>query len=138
VIGGAAGVDDLEAVVVLLVQRDVAVAEDDDVVVGEPATHAGQAAVAGARVVDDADPDTGDGHAELVGEPALEVPVVVAQDDVDGRADGLQLVERVGVAEVAGVDDRRGALEVVDDRGGEPASALGEVGVAQEGDPRVG
>ena len=50
-LGRAAGVEDLEAVR-LFVERQVAVAEDDRVGVGEAAAHAGEAALRRAGVVD--------------------------------------------------------------------------------------
>src|SRR4051794_15198645 len=55
-VGGRAGVEDLEAVfVVLLVERDVGVAEDDRPRFREALAHADEAAGARARVVDDGD-----------------------------------------------------------------------------------
>ena len=96
-----------------LVPRDVAVAEDDDVGVGEPAAQPTGPAGGLAAVVDHGDSHPVDVHDERLGEDPHQVPVVVAQHGVD-RGEAAQLVEDLAGHDVAGVQDQVGPPEVVE------------------------
>ena len=97
-VGGAAGVEDLEAVA-LLVQRDVRVAEDDGVGVGEARAQAVEPAGRRAGVVDHRDPRAVRLDDARLGEPRRQRRLVdVAVHRADGRAERLELVETSAVA----------------------------------------
>ena len=95
-VGGAAGVEDLEAVV-LLVKRDVRMAEDHGVALGELHPHPPQAPVRLARVVDEPDPRAGCLHDLALGKRPAEVRRVdVAVDGGKRRAQRSQLLQDFG------------------------------------------
>jgi hypothetical protein len=104
-LGGTAGIEDPEAVA-LLVQRHVGVAEDDDVGLGEPGSQALQAALRRACVVDHTQNYVLELERDLLGQLAAKLRTV---DVAVNGGDGSQLTqvhEHGWSAEVSRVDDQ--------------------------------
>src|SRR3954465_12990294 len=102
-LGRRAGIEEDLAVDAFGVPRDVAVAENDDVGVGEATVHAVCAPGAGTAVVHHADPHALDLEALFDGKRAPEVDVVVAEHRIH-RCEAPEVVEYVGSHQVAGME----------------------------------
>ena len=134
-VGGAAGVEDLEALGVGLVQRDVRVAEDHRVRVGEALAHPGETIVGGTAVVGHGDlralgvdqPRRGQQRLQLCG-------VGVAVDRLDRRSDGLQLLEHRALHQVTRVEDQIGGAHALERGLRQRAVAARQVGVGDDRD----
>src|SRR5919112_1222991 len=107
-LGRAARVQDLEAVVALLVQRHVRMAEHDDVgALAEARPHPPEATGARSRVVHHPDAGAlGLYHALLREQPAQLHAVHVAVHAEDGRADCLELAKHLEGREIARVKEK--------------------------------
>ena len=133
-----AGVEDLE-VPASLVERQVRVAEEDPVHLGEPPTQPLEPPPRGAGVVDQREAhslalDHLLGGQELPQLAAVHVPV----NRLDGRADRAEVIEDAALAEVAEVDDEVRALELGDAAAWELPADTRHVGVAEDRDPQAG
>jgi hypothetical protein len=95
-----------------LVDRLMAMTEDDERGIREPALNTGGATGRGSGVVDHPDTDAVEIQCERLGEDADECGVVVAEHGVDRREPG-ELVEQVARQHVTGVQDHVRALQLV-------------------------
>ena len=107
--------------------------EDEHVNVREGGCHALVATSARPRVVDDGQAQAVQVSAGHLGQPCLQLRPVVVADDAD-HAGGplLQPVEEVQLDPVAGVDDDVGPGDLVPDRSGQVAGALGDMCVGEQ------
>jgi hypothetical protein len=105
-LGGATGVQELEAVGRLLVERHVRVAEDHEIgAFPEAAPHPLEAAGARSGVVQHRDANALHLHHPLHWQQATEIGAVhVPMDAGDRRADGLEVAQHVGRGEIARVE----------------------------------
>jgi hypothetical protein len=126
------------SVAVALVEREVRVAEDDRVGAGELGAQALETTSLRARVVDDPDPCALGLEDDAIGQLGADLGNVdVAVHGNERGADRRDLGKRLGAGEVARVDDRVGAREVVDARLRKAARPARHVGVGNERDPHA-
>ena len=92
------------------IDRDVAVAEDDEVGGREASTEPALPSLAGTGIVDHADAQAVDREEPLLGKLTDEVVVVVAEDG-DGGGEPGQLLEQRAGDDVAGVEHEVGLLQ---------------------------
>jgi SnoaL-like domain len=135
-LGRAARVEDLEAVVGALVERQVGVAEHHGVgALAEARAHPLQAPGARAGVVDHGDPRGARLHDALGWEqPAQLWDIDIPVDREQRRADRLELAQDLDRRDIASVQEQVGARDALDARTGEPSCAARQVRVRDDGD----
>lgn len=108
----AAWIEDLKAVVRLLVERQVRVTEDHGAGPGEVTAQPLEPAAAGPRVVNQADPVAAEGELGPLRQPLAQRRLVdVAMDGDDRRSKPLELLENTEPDEVACMNDEIGCSQ---------------------------
>jgi hypothetical protein len=130
-LGRAAGIEDLEAVA-LLVQRHVGVTEDHGVRVREASAKALQSSLRRTGVVDHREGGAVEVQGERLGELAPQLRAVDVAVNRGDRGQLAQLGQRGDFAEVTGVDDQIGGPEDRDAFVGQPPLATRQMGVGDQ------
>jgi hypothetical protein len=119
------------------VQRQVGVAEDDRVGIGEAGAEALDPALRGAGVVDDRDRRPLGVEADGLGQLAAELGAVDVSLHGDDGADLAQLGEHARLVEVSRVDDQVGVAELREAAIRKPARPPRHVGVGDDREPHA-
>jgi hypothetical protein len=133
-LGRAAGIEDLEAVA-LLVQRHVGVTEDDRVGVREPGAQPLQAPPRGAGVVDHTQNYVLELEGDRLGQGAAKFGGIDVAVDGGHWPELTQVGEDGRLAEVAGVDDQVGGAEKVETRLRQKTGTARQMGIGDQCEP---